>query len=129
MIEDLQKNASQSVWYHYFDIRDNTGLKSTYRGFLLSLLQQVGSNTHGIHLQLSNLYDKCKMGLSVSQATNLELGDTLKGIFNDIGFGYVILDAMDECKEKQEVYQWLNEAKCAPTCILPSQAVITLGQT
>lgn len=115
MIEDLEEYAPQSVWYHYFDIRDNTGLKSTYRGFLLSLLQQVGSNTCGIHSQLINLYDKCRVGkLSVSQATNLELGDTLKGIFDDIKFGYVILDAMDECQEKQEVYKWLNEAKCAP---------------
>jgi len=114
IIEDLQQSAPKSVWYHYFDIRDNSGLKSTYRGFLLSLLQQVGSNTHGIHSELSNLYDKCKKGLSTSQATNMEVEETLKNIFNDIGLGYVVIDAMDECQESQAVYRWLNEAECAP---------------
>ncbi|KIK62201.1 hypothetical protein GYMLUDRAFT_553018 [Collybiopsis luxurians FD-317 M1] len=32
------KGAPEKVWYHYFDLRDNTDQKSTFRGYLLSLL-------------------------------------------------------------------------------------------
>ncbi|KAF9061011.1 ankyrin repeat-containing domain protein [Rhodocollybia butyracea] len=114
IIQDLRETAPRNVWYHYFDFRDNTGLKSTYRGLLLSLLQQVGSNADGIHSELMNLFDRCKQGISTSQPTVCDLENVLRSILVDVGLGYIVMDAMDECQEKYEVYQWLNEVGGIP---------------
>ncbi|KAF9050900.1 ankyrin repeat-containing domain protein [Rhodocollybia butyracea] len=113
IIQDLQETAPRNVWYHYFDSRDNTGMKSTYRGLMLSLLQQVGSNADGIHSDLQKLFDKCKHGMTRPAIHDLE--HVFRSILIDVGLGYIILDAMDECKEKHEVYMWLNEAQRFPT--------------
>ncbi|KIK60750.1 hypothetical protein GYMLUDRAFT_594628 [Collybiopsis luxurians FD-317 M1] len=52
IIKDLQPR----VVYFYFDRRD-TRLKSTYRGFLLSLVMQLASNHEGVHPLLQEMYD------------------------------------------------------------------------
>ncbi|KIK54302.1 hypothetical protein GYMLUDRAFT_906423 [Collybiopsis luxurians FD-317 M1] len=103
------QDAPENVWYHYFDIRDNTGQKSTFRGFLLSLLIRAGANSMGIHPALKHFFDKCnKQGLTGSSPTIKDLVIILKEIFETISGGYIILDAMDECNEPSEVLEWLQ---------------------
>ncbi|KAJ3966505.1 hypothetical protein EV361DRAFT_564145 [Lentinula raphanica] len=46
---------SSLVIYHYFDIRDNTRAKTSYRGFLLFLLLQFGARDKKIGSELKSL--------------------------------------------------------------------------
>ena len=98
------------MWSHYFDVRDNSGAKSSYQGFLLSLLQQMGFQQAHIHPALQHLYQSCKHGLLVAPPTNFELENTLSLIIQGRTAGYIILDAMDECNKlaQQQVFNWLS---------------------
>ncbi|KIK55200.1 hypothetical protein GYMLUDRAFT_878368 [Collybiopsis luxurians FD-317 M1] len=109
IIRDLEQKAPENVWYHYFDSYDNTGQKSTFRGFLLSLLLRVGANSTGIHPALKNLFDKCnRQGLTGSSPTIKDLAMVLIEAFEAFARGYIVLDAMDECCESLKVLKWLQ---------------------
>ncbi|KIK55229.1 hypothetical protein GYMLUDRAFT_878838 [Collybiopsis luxurians FD-317 M1] len=109
IIRDLKQAAPENVWYHYFDSRDNTGQKSKYRGFLLSLLHWAGANSTGIHPALKTFFDKCSsQGLSAPSPTVEDLEMILKQVFKTLGGGYVVLDAMDEGSEPLKVLEWLE---------------------
>ncbi|KAE9393361.1 hypothetical protein BT96DRAFT_224851 [Gymnopus androsaceus JB14] len=62
IIDHLSTMAPNATWFHYFDSRDNSGFKSSYRGFLLSILEQIAFNQQHIHAALKTLYENCKRG-------------------------------------------------------------------
>lgn len=103
-------HQSTVVLYHYFDFRDNTGSKCGYSGFLLNLIQQMGSNGDGIHHALQNLYNNSKQGLLHCRPSNTELEKTLDTIIQELNIGCIVLDAMDECGHKDTVHvlNWLS---------------------
>ncbi|KAJ3876241.1 hypothetical protein F5051DRAFT_412200 [Lentinula edodes] len=84
ILEYLGHEFPKMVYFHYFDLRDNTGTQSSYRGFLLSLVQQMGSHMHKIHPALQNLYEISRRGLLIAQPSNKELEGTLKNIIEDL---------------------------------------------
>ncbi|KIK60759.1 hypothetical protein GYMLUDRAFT_594800 [Collybiopsis luxurians FD-317 M1] len=92
IIKDLQPG----VIYFYFDKRDNTKKKSTYRGFLLSLLMQAASNHEGVNSLLQEQYDKCKKGLN--QLETEDLKTTLIAVIQGAKV-FIVVDGMDECDE------------------------------
>ncbi|KIK56042.1 hypothetical protein GYMLUDRAFT_829797 [Collybiopsis luxurians FD-317 M1] len=106
ILKDLRSNMdTDAIWYHYFDIRNNTGKKSNYRGFLLSLVLQLGLDHKGINLALLKLYKKLK-GYEDPQTE--ELQEVIKTIIIQRNGGYLLVDAMDECTEGTEkVMDWL----------------------
>ncbi|KAJ3846146.1 hypothetical protein EV368DRAFT_6390, partial [Lentinula lateritia] len=93
------------VWYHYFDTRDNTELKTTYRGFLLFLVQQMGLSSEGIHPALNTLY-KSK---PFEQLTHRELENILETMIKDRNDMTIAVDALDECHKADtaKVLNWL----------------------
>ncbi|KAJ3885655.1 hypothetical protein GG344DRAFT_58855, partial [Lentinula edodes] len=103
ILQDVQLN-SNAVWYHYFDTRDNTGLKTTYRGFLLSFIQQIGLEDKGINPALYTLYKSNKF----KQLTSSELQKVLGIMIKERNGGYIVVDAMDECQESDEVLNYLS---------------------
>ncbi|KAJ3912724.1 ectomycorrhiza-induced ankyrin-domain/NACHT-domain-containing protein [Lentinula edodes] len=100
-IKEVHKNA---VWYHYFDTRDNTGLKTTYRGFLLSLIKQLGLGNKKVNPALYALYESNKF----TEITTEELQKLLGTMIKERNTGYIVVDAMDECKEAGKVLRWLS---------------------
>ena len=92
--------------YFYFDERDNTGEKSSYRGLLLSLLGQIALNNDGVHPLLHNLYKNCHSGNSLPETEDLkyilQCAATILRIF-------IIVDALDECSEGYLVMHFLQE--------------------
>ncbi|KIK56806.1 hypothetical protein GYMLUDRAFT_247584 [Collybiopsis luxurians FD-317 M1] len=103
--EDLSKIDTDAFWYHYFDSRDNTGSKSTYRGFLLSLVSQMGLENEDINPDLYNLYKKFK---GHEKPPIKELEEILKVIIVQRNGRYLLVDAMDECAEEaSKVMAWL----------------------
>ncbi|KAF5359954.1 hypothetical protein D9757_012243 [Collybiopsis confluens] len=95
IVKDLQPN----VCYFYFDRRDNTQMKSSYRGLLLSLLIQMAlDEPSGIYLSLQWLYKKCKAGILQPDIQDLE--STLMAILQSLRLEpFIVIDAMDECDE------------------------------
>ncbi|KAJ3898655.1 hypothetical protein F5879DRAFT_594117 [Lentinula edodes] len=102
--EDVRKVYPNAVWYHYFDTRDNTGLKTTYRGFLLSLIQQMGLEDRGINPALYTLYKSNKF----KKVPSSELQKVLEIMIKERNGGYIVVDAMDECTEVSKVLDWLS---------------------
>lgn len=92
------------VIYFYFDRRGNTDEKSGYRGLLLSLLLQVACNGTGIHQLLQDLYKKYKKGVAEPQTQDLK--GTLMAILHSTKI-CVVVDAMDECNERDDVVSFL----------------------
>ncbi|KAJ3964224.1 hypothetical protein EV361DRAFT_874169 [Lentinula raphanica] len=60
---DLQNNTAVSTLtiYHYFDIRSGTGSKTSFQGFLLSFLLQLGLQGQKIHHELKILHENQRM--------------------------------------------------------------------
>ncbi|KAJ3847699.1 hypothetical protein EV368DRAFT_68883 [Lentinula lateritia] len=106
IIQNLETmNQSSPIWYHYFDTRDNTELKITYSGFLLSLVQQMGLSSEGIHPALNTLYKSNPSG----QLTHRELENILETMIKDRNDMTIAVDALDECQKADvdKVLNWL----------------------
>ncbi|KAJ3818482.1 hypothetical protein F5880DRAFT_1491299, partial [Lentinula raphanica] len=101
--------------YHYFDTRDNSGFKTSFQGFVSSLLLQLGTQNEKIHPILQNFYKSSKNGLRHSMPTNAKLEDTLMKITKDLAQNeyqvHIVIDALDECKEVDKV--WASCVKIA----------------
>ncbi|KAJ3965744.1 hypothetical protein EV361DRAFT_872948 [Lentinula raphanica] len=111
IIKDLKKiTCSTIVAYHYFDTRDNSGAKTSFQGLLLSLLLQLGAQNQKIHSALKKLHELSKNGLSHSMPPNEDLIITLQKIIEDLvqkeWHIHLIIDALDECKEMNEVWKF-----------------------
>ncbi|KAJ3804424.1 ankyrin repeat-containing domain protein [Lentinula aff. lateritia] len=124
--ENLKKMNQSPVWYHYFDIRDNTESKTTYSGFLLSLVQQMGLSSESIHPALNTLY-KSK---PFEQLTNWELENILETLMKDRNDMTIAVDALDECQkaDTNEVFNWLaafsNQLRIVVTSRLKPELVV-----
>ncbi|KAJ3871949.1 ankyrin repeat-containing domain protein [Lentinula edodes] len=104
IIQNLKDmNQRSPVWYHYFDIRDNTELKTTYCGFLQSLVQQMGLDGRKIHPALHTHYES----KSFEQPTKQELENILETMIKDRNDMTIAVDALDECQEA-DAYKLLN---------------------
>ncbi|KAJ3912927.1 hypothetical protein F5877DRAFT_84299 [Lentinula edodes] len=125
--ENLQNMKQKSpVWYHYFDIRDNTELKTTYHGFLRFLVQQMGLEGQEIHPALSTLY-KSK---PLEQLTHRELEKILETMIKDRNDMTIAVDALDECQKADtaKVLTWLaafsNDLQIVVTSRLKPELVV-----
>ena len=104
LIEDLQNKSPGFISYFYFDNRDR--IKTTYQGFLLSLVHQLASNKKGLHPILSGLYETCNQG--GMQPSIKQLESILVQISKDLQLVYLVIDAMDECQERKPVLDFLQ---------------------
>ncbi|KAJ3767408.1 ankyrin repeat-containing domain protein [Lentinula raphanica] len=114
IIQDFKQATFPTfIIYHYFDTRDNSGLKSSFQGLLSSFLLQLGSQDQKIHPVLQHLHESSKHGLAHSRPTNTELQDTLMKILKDLAEKkykvYAIIDALDECKEEKDVWDFCTK--------------------
>ncbi|KAJ3906967.1 ankyrin repeat-containing domain protein, partial [Lentinula edodes] len=112
IIENLSKNSPSQVFYHYFDVRDNTGSKSSYQGFLLSLVYSMGFQDGRVHSSLNDLHEQSKKAWPKAQPSNLDLEDTLKKMVNDFVQRNhqicVVIDALDECTDQSLVSELIQ---------------------
>ncbi|KAJ3769791.1 ankyrin repeat-containing domain protein [Lentinula raphanica] len=114
MIQDFKQATFPTfIIYHYFDTRDNSGSKSSFQGLLSSFLLQLGAQDQKIHPVLQHLHESLKHGLAHSRPTNTELQDTLMKILKDLAEKkykvYAIIDALDECKEEKDVWDFCTK--------------------
>ncbi|KAJ3755589.1 ankyrin repeat-containing domain protein [Lentinula raphanica] len=105
-----EANLSSLTIYHYFDTRDNSEKKASFQGLLLSFISQLGAQDRKMHPALKRLHDSSRNGLSHFKPTNEELVNTLTKITKDLVQRevqvHIIIDALDECKEPEEVWKF-----------------------
>ncbi|KAJ9658151.1 hypothetical protein H2198_003856 [Neophaeococcomyces mojaviensis] len=105
LIEECESTANSGMAYFYFDF-NNQSIDQDHNRVLRSLIEQLSSQSGDIPKPLASLYQRCRKG-SVQPLTS----DLLKSIHNIIdGFSlfYLVIDGVDECKEKQEFLRFLN---------------------
>ncbi|KAF9063553.1 hypothetical protein BDP27DRAFT_1367948 [Rhodocollybia butyracea] len=109
IIKDLQADPALGCYYYYFDNCDNSKTKTTARGLLQSLLLQMATSSRSVHPALHAHFTKCKRGQL--EPTTEDLGTTLAAVVKDLNSAFLVLDAMDECIEVNNVFKHLAHIK------------------
>ena len=111
IIEYLRRQVSRVsgslVVYYYFDFSDQVNEDQKAEGFLRSNLRQLSLQT--LYAPVMSLYEECDNG-RVS-ASELRLRETLGQVLQDVPPLFVIVDALDECVERNEMIDILSLMK------------------
>lgn len=93
-------------------MRDNTGSKSSYQGFLLSLVYSMGFQDGRVHFSLNDLHEQSKKAQPKAQPSNLNLENTLKTMVDDFVQKNheicIVIDALDECTNQSLVSELIE---------------------
>ena len=93
--------------YFFFDGRDGqTGLR-TVESLIRSLIGQISTSYKGLPATLTKLYHSCLDGDSQPSVKSLQ--DALFLILEAFSDVYIILDALDECAEREDLLKWITE--------------------
>ncbi|THU88250.1 hypothetical protein K435DRAFT_842241 [Dendrothele bispora CBS 962.96] len=107
VITHLQ-NQGHQVFYYYFDSLGSGHSKVTYKGVLASLLVKLGMHNNYDQSLLKTLYQNYSQG--TSKVPDDIMLDTVLELMNKCpGDTYIILDAMDECKESKKVMKLIQQ--------------------
>ena len=104
--------------YYFFDFNDSE--KQTLRGVLLSLLEQLSKARTRMSASLKSLYTECKYGQRLPDTAGLK--ETIISVLNeyskeDSKHVFVILDALDECKEAAAVLDFIENLHKIHPCV------------
>jgi hypothetical protein len=100
-------NQSSAFAYFFFDGKDGQKGSQTVGSLIRSLIVQFAASYGGIPATLAKLYQSCHDGKS--QPSEQSLQSVLLLIleaFNDV---YIVLDALDECAEREDVLKWIKQ--------------------
>lgn len=104
-VEYCQSRASSVVLYFYFDFNDVE--KQRNEKMIRSLIVQLFSQCAGISQALESLYSSCMNG--ERQPTYEILLQTLRQMLAGFEQIYLVIDALDECKERDELITSIEE--------------------
>ena len=101
-----QPSQSLGIAYFFFDGRDGQTELQLHNKFIRSLISQLSDTRHGgIPVKLKELYEKC----GDQQPLDDQLQDTLRHILDGLSDAYIVIDAVDECTDRQKTLDWVNE--------------------
>jgi hypothetical protein len=104
ILEQQKSQPHMMVSYFYFDFNDVE--KQSSRKAIRSLLFQLALQDSGILEDLENLYEKCASGQqqpAESVIRSLFMEATARS-----GQNHIILDALDECSDREELLTFLR---------------------
>lgn len=90
------------VAYFYFKMDDVS--KRNHTGLLRSLIKQVFERSNRSSQALTQLFGK-----GDQQPTSSQLLSTLYNMVSEFGHTYIVLDALDECEERDDLFEVLEE--------------------
>lgn len=93
------------VAYFYFDFQRQE--QQTVEGFLRSLIRQIASRGSGLHKSLRGVYESCSHGRT--KPTTQNLVTVLHTLLQASRTVDIVIDAADECNERQNLLQLLEE--------------------
>ena len=92
--------------YFFFDGRDGQTELQLHSKLIRSLIYQLTDTRHGgIPVNLVELHKKC----GVQQPSDDQLQDILRHILNGLSGAYIVIDALDECTDRQKTLNWVKE--------------------
>jgi len=99
IIEDLERNASQSqtILYFYFDFNDTS--KQSFESMIRSLIGQLYYKRKDTQKQLDSLFCSCENGSR--QPTTELLCTSFLGMILQVGEVWIVLDALGECRTRK----------------------------
>ncbi|KAG8752411.1 hypothetical protein FRC14_007052 [Serendipita sp. 396] len=99
LISECKSSVENRMAYYYFDFREHG--KQTASDCLRSLVHQLCEQSERIPRVVQDLYTECKgVTPSLSQPTM-----TLIGLFEDGSKYFIVIDALDECREEEEEHE------------------------
>lgn len=90
--------VDKAVAYFYFDFRNT---ECQHEGMIRSLISQLARQCKNQPNPLVSLYSSCSDG--ARQPKLCELRQTLQDLVQSFNDTFVILDALDECKEREQL--------------------------
>ena len=103
-MQDYRKERPELVIvYFYFDFKDPR--KQLHGNFLRSAIAQFANQHREANRALHDLYSKSQDGKQQPSAHSLE--DVLFHIVSFLGSVCIIIDALDECTERNNFFPWL----------------------
>jgi Cdc6-like AAA superfamily ATPase len=106
IVEDLLRHCESgpgiAVAYFYFKLDDVSKKNTT--GMLRSLMKQLFERGGGRSHALTKLFGKGNQ-----QPTSSQLLSTLHDMVLEFGHTYIVLDALDECEKRHDLFEVLEE--------------------
>jgi len=99
------QDSSLAFAFFYFDFNDPK--KQIVRSLICSLVTQFSRRCAGIPAGLAALYSHCLDGQH--QPTTASLTTILRDVLTGFRHAYVVLDALDECTEQDDLLLFLEE--------------------
>jgi hypothetical protein len=97
---------SRGIAYFFFDGRDSQNALQRHDNLIRSLISQFFHKRGGIPSELADLYKHC--GDHQQPSVN-QLQDTLRGILDGFSHAHIVVDALDECTDREKTLIWVNK--------------------
>ena len=102
----LQEGPNNNAAYFYFDFNDST--KQYHDKMLRSLIILLSFNHQSIPEPLLSLFNFCQGGAKPPHTKDLET--LLKALIDLYEKTFIVLDALDECEDRQELLNFVENA-------------------
>ena len=102
-----EATESLGVAYFFFDGRDSQKELQLHNKLIRSLISQLSDIRHGgISENLVDLYKHCG---EAQQPSDEQLQNVLRDILDRFSEVYIVIDALDECTDREKTLNWLNK--------------------
>ena len=106
IIHNILQKFKSATAYFFFDGRDSQKDFQLHDKLIRSLIWQFSLKCQGgVPEVLVNLYARC--GSGHQEPTLGDLQGTLQEILNGFSTTFIILDALDECTEREKLLNWI----------------------
>jgi hypothetical protein len=106
-IRHCEANVSLACAYFFFDGRDSQKALQLHENLIRSLILQFSDQCDGMPAPLVELYRMCKNGHQ--QPPIDALCNTLQQILYAFEQAYIIIDSLDECTDRVQFLNWIEE--------------------
>ena len=102
-----EATESLGIAYFFFDGRDSQKDLQLHNNLIRTLISQLSDIRHGgITEKLADLYKRCG---EIQQPSDEQLQNALRDILDKFSQAYIMIDALDECTDREKTLNWLNK--------------------
>ena len=102
-----ESTESLGIAYFFFDGRDSQKELQLHNKLIRTLISQLSDTRHGgISDDLANLYKRCG---NFQQPSDEQLQNVLRDILDGFSQAYIIIDALDECTDREKTLNWAKK--------------------
>jgi hypothetical protein len=102
-----EATESLGVAYFFFDGRGSDNELQLHNKLIRTLISQLTDTRHGgMSETLADLYKRCG---EVQQPSDEQLQNVLHGILDKFSQAYIVIDALDECTDRDKTLNWAKK--------------------